>query len=185
MSRSSERRRGAVGLAGLLALAGVLLFATPIATADPGTDAPVLAVEAPVVDIEFSTSDLQRAVRVDESTSRVRVTLDATVLFGKDRSTIRPGAARRLNDVAKALRSRGPGEVRIVGYTDDLGSAAHGLDLSRRRARAVAGALRRDLPASSYPFTVVGKGEADPVVPNTSEASRRINRRVVVTYHAH
>jgi outer membrane protein OmpA-like peptidoglycan-associated protein len=153
-----------------------------MATAAPDPEASVLDIEAPVVDIEFSTADLKREMRVDQSPRAVRVTLDATVLFGKDSATIRPGAARRLNEVATTLTSRGPGGVRIVGYTDDLGSAEHGLDLSARRARAVAAALRRDLPASTYPFSVVGKGEADPAAPNTSEANRKLNRRVVITY---
>ena len=152
------------------------------AVAAPDPEAPVAAVDAPVVDIEFSTADLEREVRVDQSSRSVRVTLDARVLFGKDSASVRSGAARRLNAVASTLASRGAGRVRIVGYTDDLGSAQHGRDLSRRRARAVAAVLRRDLPASSYSFAVVGQGEADPVVPNTSESNRKLNRRVVVTY---
>ena len=42
--------------------------------------------------------------------------------------------------------------------------------------------LRRSLPAGEFEMTVVGKGEADPAVPNTSDANRRVNRRVVVLY---
>lgn len=52
---------------------------------------------------------------------------------------------------------------------------------SDRGAQAVAAVLRRSLPAPSYPFVVVGRGESDPAVPNTSEKNRRINRRVVIT----
>ena len=104
------------------------------------------------------------------------------MLFGKDSAKIRAGAARRLTEVSTELKRRRPGSVSIVGYTDDLGSAAHGLDLSKRRARAVAGVLRPDLPKSSYRFEIIGRGEADPAVPNTNERNRRINRRVVITY---
>ena len=39
----------------------------------------------------------------------------------------------------------------VTGYTDDLGSAAHGLDLSERRARRVAHELRQVLPAKTVP----------------------------------
>jgi outer membrane protein OmpA-like peptidoglycan-associated protein len=160
-----------------------------IASAEPVTPAPVQdvvaptsGIVAPVLDIQFAEADLKREARVEKKPASVKVTLDSTVLFAKDSARIRPSAANRLHEVAADLRARGPGAVRIVGYTDDLGTAAHGLDLSRRRARAVAGVLRRDLPTAGYPFTVRGKGEADPAVPNTSEANRRINRRVVVTY---
>jgi outer membrane protein OmpA-like peptidoglycan-associated protein len=70
----------------------------------------------------------------------------------------------------------------ITGYTDDLGSAAHGGDLSRRRAKPVGDVLRRDLPNHDYPFALAGKGETDPAVPNTSEANRKKNRRVVIVF---
>ena len=69
-------------------------------------------------------------------------------------------------------------------YTDDLGTEAHGLTLSRQRAQAVSEVLRRYMPRSSFTFKVRGRGESHPAVPNTSEKNRRINRRVVVIYQA-
>jgi flagellar motor protein MotB len=80
------------------------------------------------------------------------------------------------------LQRRGRGKITIVGYTDDLGSAQHGLVLSRRRAAAVARVLRPNLDEADYPFSVSGRGEADPAVPNTSEKNRKLNRRVELTY---
>ena len=71
---------------------------------------------------------------------------------------------------------RGPGRVSIVGYTDDLGSAHHGLVLSRQRAAAVARVLQPKLDKADYTFRVSGRGEADPAVPNTSEKNRKLNR---------
>ncbi len=188
-ARSGVRRLGGRGRRLLLVAAclasgsGLLSWtgASPSAAA-PKPDAPVLAISAPVVDIVVSTADPKREVRVDRSRNSVRVTLDATVLFGRDSAAIRSSSAKRLSGMADELRGRGAGRVRIVGYTDDLGSAAHGRALSRRRAQAVAAALRSELSAATYPFIVIGRGEAEPAVPNTSEANRRINRRVVVTY---
>jgi peptidoglycan-binding protein ArfA len=69
----------------------------------------------------------------------------------------------------------------IVGYTDDLGSAQHGLVLSRRRAAAVARVLRPQLDKTDYTFSVSGRAEADPAVPSTSEKNRKLNRRVELT----
>lgn len=140
------------------------------------------SVIAPVIDIVVSTSDLGGGTRTDERRTQVDVTLQAETYFPKDSPRLRPGARSQLREVAADLRRRGPGKVRIVGYTDDLGSKARGLVLSRQRAAAVAGVLRGLLPAAQYPFTVLGRGESDPAVPNTSEKNRKLNRRVTVSY---
>jgi outer membrane protein OmpA-like peptidoglycan-associated protein len=141
-----------------------------------------IEVVAPVLDIEFSSADVEGVARIEEQPDELRVTLDSTVLFAKDSARLRGAAGKRLREVAASLEDAGEGPLEIVGYTDDLGSAAYGLDLSRRRARAVATELRPLLPASAYPFTVIGKGEADPAVPNNSERNRRLNRRVEITF---
>ena len=89
----------------------------------------------------------------------------------------------KITELAEQLRRPGPGQITVTGYTDDLGSAAHGLHLSQRRAAAVAKLLDNSLGASWPTITVVGRGEADPAVPNTNEKNRQLNRRVVITVH--
>jgi outer membrane protein OmpA-like peptidoglycan-associated protein len=156
--------------------------AEPIAaTPEGGGTAQVVDITAPVVDIVTATSDLAGTVIDKESQRRVTLVLDATVLFGKDSAVLTGQARSVLARVVRRLQQLGPGTLRVVGYTDDLGSAQHGLVLSRQRAAAVAGALRPQLPAGDYRFVVEGKGEADFVAPNTSEANRRKNRRVEIT----
>lgn len=183
MSRCS--RRVAAGLAVVLVTAALARPAPAFAEdTAPVLDivAPVLDIVAPRSDISFNESDLKRQARVETTPQRTKITLDATVLFAKDSATINPRAQGRLGEIGRRLAGRGAGSVSITGYTDDLGSAAHGLTLSRQRANAVARVLRRDLPPSAFPFEVTGKGEEDPAVPNTSERNRTINRRVVVDY---
>jgi outer membrane protein OmpA-like peptidoglycan-associated protein len=143
---------------------------------------PVVPLVRPVLDISFGDADLKSEARVEQLPRKTTVTLDSTVLFGKDSAKINSKAEGRLREVGAQLKTRGPGSVRVTGYTDDLGSAAHGRTLSRQRANAVAAVLRQDLPAASFTFSTVGKGEADPAAPNTSEKNRRTNRRVVVLY---
>ncbi len=92
---------------------------------------------------------------------------------------MQPGAKTRIRRAARWLRARGPGDVTVIGYTDDLGPPQHGLDLSYRRAAAVARILRDALPGRVIAYT--GMGEANPRRPNTSEANRRQNRRVIIT----
>jgi outer membrane protein OmpA-like peptidoglycan-associated protein len=179
VSRCSSRRLAVP--ATVVAVVAVAAGLVAPAWAGSGS-APVVDVVAPVVDISFPTADLAGAARVEEAPREVKVVLSSEVLFGKDSARIRPTVLSRLREVAGALERGGPGRLAIVGYTDDLGSAAHGLALSRQRAAAVARALRPLLPSSSYPFAVSGKGEAEPAVPNDSEAHRRLNRRVEITF---
>jgi outer membrane protein OmpA-like peptidoglycan-associated protein len=106
----------------------------------------------------------------------------ARVLFETDRAEIRPRAAAALRTIARRIR-RGPpaGALLVEGHTDDRGAASYGLDLSERRAEAVADWL---VTAAGFPRGVIttrGFGEAAPVVPNTSDANRQQNRRVVIT----
>jgi len=189
MSRSSDRwdrgRRVLTGVTVLL-LGGAIVSPVP-AAADPAEPVvkmvtPVIDLKRPVLDLHFGEADLKREARVEQSPKQTTITLDSTILFGKDSAKINGKAGGRLQEVARQLKGRGPGKVSVTGYTDDLGSAAHGKTLSLQRARAVAKVLRRDLAASSFPIAVAGRGEADPAVPNKNEANRRINRRVVVVY---
>jgi len=143
---------------------------------------PVLTIKAPVLDISFGEADLKRRARVDRTPRRTVVTFDSTVLFAKDSPKINSRARGRLTEVGRELRDQGAGSIKITGYTDDLGTEAHGLTLSRQRAQAVSKVLRRYLPRSGFTFRVRGLGESHPAVPNTSEKNRKINRRVVVIY---
>jgi outer membrane protein OmpA-like peptidoglycan-associated protein len=143
---------------------------------------PTLDLEVRSIDLVVVSQDLEGTSTTESSNDELDVTLDSSVLFGKDSAELRPGAREKLAEVARQLEDRGPGEVRVVGHTDDLGSAAHGYDLSRRRAASVRSVLAPDL--SGYDISTVGKGEDEPRVPNTSEANRALNRRVEIHYTA-
>ena len=69
----------------------------------------------------------------------------------------------------------------VEGHTDDPSGEGYNLALSKRRAESVARWLTTvgRVPASR--LQVVARGESSPVVPNDSEAHRRLNRRVVVS----
>ena len=77
----------------------------------------------------------------------------------------------------------GKGTLKIIGYTDNTGSPAHNLDLSRRRAAAVAAGMRSLLEADVR-LPTSGMGEADPVAPNETPQGRALNRRVSVVFAA-
>ena len=159
----------------------LLAVATPEPFDEPA-GYPTLDLTAQTLDLAVVSQDLAGTSTTRASNDRLDVTLASSVLFGKDSAELLPGARRQLQEVVTQLQERGPGEVRIVGHTDDLGSAAHGYDLSRRRAAAVQAVLGPEL--SGYDITTAGKGEDEPRVPNTSEENRSLNRRVEIHYTA-
>lgn len=172
MSRSANRRLAAA------VLAATLLAAGNAQAADPGLGHTHELI-AHTYDLHATTTDPGRTARVTTHGQDIDVVLDSNVLFAKDSDRLQPKARTVLVDLAAQIRSHGPGQLEITGYTDDLGSAEHGLELSRRRAAAVATQLGK-LPGVRV--TTMGKGEQDPAVPNTSESHRAQNRRVEIHY---
>jgi uncharacterized repeat protein (TIGR01451 family) len=74
-----------------------------------------------------------------------------TVLFDTDAATIRPAFRPLIEAMATRIAaSPRPLEVQVTGFADARGSAAHNTDLSRRRAAAVAEALRAALPPEAH-----------------------------------
>jgi hypothetical protein len=67
----------------------------------------------------------------------------------------------------------------VIGHTDSDGSPEYNMDLSSRRAAAVAGVL---LEEGVAPFRVrsFGRGEEQPVATNLTPEGRAQNRRVEV-----
>ncbi len=202
MSRSGERRGPhrvvAIGLVGLAAGLGLALSGGGLGAAAPRATPSVKSVWAPTpmpapvqkpvedirggepIDILVVTEDIEGTAQVAEGPRTTDVTLNSNVLFAKDSDVIRPEARSRLNEVTAQLKQQGPGRLAIVGYTDARGSSAPGQDLSRRRAAAVRAIVEPGLPGVT--ITTEGRGEADPVVPNTSEENRAKNRRVELHY---
>ena len=117
---------------------------------------------------------------------RIQMTLGDAILFDLDSAAIRPDAARQLQRVAGVIRARAADRVLILGHTDSMGSDAHNLELSYRRAEAVKRwlVLSEGIPASF--MAVQGVGAAYPVASNRlpdgsdNPAGRARNRRVEI-----
>ena len=67
--------------------------------------------------------------------------------------------------------------VLIEGHTDDLGSETYNLKLSIKRSEKIRQLLISG-DVSDELISVIGYGESQPVVPNTSAENRSINRRI-------
>lgn len=104
------------------------------------------------------------------------------ILFRHNSDQINPISNKELNRTAALLKKYPENTITINGYTDSTGNAAYNVDLSQRRAKAVADALiERGVPASQVSYH--GFGAANPVASNDTAADRAKNRRVELEIH--
>jgi outer membrane protein OmpA-like peptidoglycan-associated protein len=101
------------------------------------------------------------------------------VLFDTGRAELKPGAARKLDQLVQFLMEHPERRVQIDGFTDSVGSDSYNEELSRRRADSVKAALlSRGVDASRV--STEGYGKAYPVANNGDSGGRQLNRRVEV-----
>ena len=119
------------------------------------------------------------AVEVIMVTKENPVRLQADTLFAFDSADLTSNGKAALNDMlgkltAESLQNQ---KLEIRGYTDEIGTDAYNLDLSKRRAAAV-----RDYLVSQGidggRIETRGYGDASPIAPNDTEAGRQRNRRI-------
>ncbi|MFI1097171.1 OmpA family protein [Streptomyces sp. NPDC020917] len=150
------------------------------------TLAPPKVLDIVSVSDQSSVSASQPQQREETSNATVTYALQAEVLFPKDSANLSPTATSRLQVIAADINSRHvTSPIRVFGFTDNLGTSAHGLVLSKQRADAVYKVLARELGAlgdGSHTFQVRGYGEDYPIADNSTETSRRQNRRVEITF---
>jgi OmpA-OmpF porin, OOP family len=101
------------------------------------------------------------------------------VFFDWDRSNLSQQALATIQQAADAYKTKGSARITATGHTDRSGPESYNMALSLRRANTVKDALVRDgVPATA--ISVVGKGEADPLVPTADGVREPQNRRVVI-----
>lgn len=100
------------------------------------------------------------------------------VQFGYDSSKIDRRSEPLLDQIGYALKSNPDiGNIRVEGYTDNVGDPRFNQRLSQERAQAVREALiKRGVDGKR--LTTRGFGETHPIAPNRSPAGRAKNRRV-------
>ncbi len=77
-------------------------------------------------------------------------------------------------DIAKSF---GNSRIRIEGNTDNVGSKTSNINLSKKRARAVASYLMQEHGMPGNRFIIVGNGPDKPVASNNTKEGRAKNRR--------
>ncbi|MFI9721730.1 OmpA family protein [Streptomyces sp. NPDC052396] len=132
-----------------------------------------------VLELKTIIGDEGGRERREDSTSDVKFELQAEVLFPKDSAQLAGNS--RIRAIADEIRKQRAHQVQIFGFTDNLGSHDHGLELSKQRADAVQKELAKYLDAD-VSYQIRGYAEDRPVAANDTEEGRAKNRRVEVTF---
>ncbi|MGN6179638.1 MAG: OmpA family protein [Mucilaginibacter sp.] len=140
---------------------------TPSGTQVDGAGCPLPAAKAPVR--VYVTKEDQQVV--NEAVKNLEFD------FGK--ATIREHSDESLNKLAQLMVNK-HFHLKLAGYTDNIGSVAANLKLSRDRANAVKTYLATQGVNPSM-IQAEGYGKANPIASNKTDAGRQLNRRVEFT----
>jgi len=157
--------------------------AIPAPAPEPAHVAPVVVLTDfdgdGVPDDRDHCANTLRGVKVDANGCAIQkqtVTLQ-NIEFDFNSAHLRSSSNHSLDEAARFLQGEPKVNLDIVGHTDNVGSNAANLKLSRERAQAVKDYLVAH-GADGTRLNAKGYGESQPVASNSSEAGRQANRRV-------
>jgi outer membrane protein OmpA-like peptidoglycan-associated protein len=97
--------------------------------------------------------------------------------FKANSAELLPASLDEIDNIVAQMKRKATLKIEITGHTSSEGEADFNQKLSEQRAKTVRNELlKRGIPAERV--IAQGKGESEPLVPETDEASRAKNRRV-------
>ena len=99
------------------------------------------------------------------------------VFFDFDKDELSAVAKDHLAAIAEITRSYEKPVVTVLGNADQVGATDYNLDLSQRRAKAVAEELKAN---GITPDAVLARGDQAPSVANPERAPEAMNRRALI-----
>jgi len=111
--------------------------------------------------------------------SSEKVTYAADAFFDFDKSTLKPEAKSKLDDLVSKTKDINLEVIIAVGHTDSVGSDAYNDKLSVRRAESIKTYLTSKGLEANRVYTE-GKGKRQPVADNKTAEGRAKNRRVEI-----
>ncbi|MCJ0742072.1 OmpA family protein [Pedobacter montanisoli] len=107
------------------------------------------------------------------------VRFDSGILFDFNKTDLKDEAKKNIQSLAASLNQYPGTDVKVIGHTDNIGTAAVNQSVSEKRAAAVkAYAVSQGVPSSR--LVTEGRGFSDPIADNSTEAGRAANRRVEI-----
>ncbi len=129
---------------------------------------------------EAEIENVEIAILEDQS---VKVSVRGPMFFELGKADLRWEMRDFLSKLARIIQQT-PYHVNVVGHTDDYpintGEFPSNWELSVTRAARVARYLVEQEGVDPTRFTVMGRSEFDPLLPNTDERARAQNRRVEI-----
>lgn len=102
------------------------------------------------------------------------------ILFDTGKADVKDESKPALEQVAKLLSDHPDWKIWVVGHTDTVGQLASNMDLSKRRAAAVAQMLQTQYHIAPARLGSYGNGPYAPVATNDTDEGRAQNRRVEI-----
>ena len=106
---------------------------------------------------------------------------DEAALFEFDKADLKPAGKEQLNAYREKAKTdlSSAKKVRIVGYTDNTGTAEHNSKLSQQRAEVVRDYLV-SVGVDPKNLEAVGAADANPIADNSTKEGQAKNRRVEI-----
>ncbi|WP_026944960.1 OmpA family protein [Algoriphagus marincola] len=101
------------------------------------------------------------------------------IFFDFDKFDLKPESLSSLRRLVKFLDENPNVNIMITGHTDNVGSSAYNQKLSLQRAESVRDYLVEHGVLSGRAM-VEGKGDREPMVPNTNSKNQALNRRITI-----
>jgi flagellar motor protein MotB len=117
-------------------------------------------------------NEIENSLTVDKHTDVYGIYFD----FAS--ATLRAESEPVLREIADTLRTHNDWKLQINGHTDNIGTDAQNLELSRQRAAAVRAALMGGFQVDGARLSINGLGASQPKESNETVSGRARNRRV-------
>ncbi len=120
-----------------------------------------------------------KGAKVERVGEGILITFDSGILFDVNSSGLKSETKSNLERLSGTLKKYDDTDVRVLGHTDNTGTAEYNLELSKRRATSVKSYLISQ-GIEDGRLKINGYGEADPLATNETSEGRQLNRRVEI-----
>jgi outer membrane protein OmpA-like peptidoglycan-associated protein len=115
--------------------------------------------------------------------SGIVLTLPEGMLFAQESDELSSASRDNLRRLASSFEKYPNTRIMIVGHSDTQGGSERNVNLSERRAQALASFLEQT-GVNRARMTTIGRGDAEPIATNDTDAGRQWNRRVEIAIYA-
>jgi OOP family OmpA-OmpF porin len=141
--------------------------------------APLLAIA--FLALSLSACNKEPAPKASAAKAPTVMKFDEAALFDFDKADLKPEGKEQLNAYREKAKTdlSSAEKVKVVGYTDNTGTAEHNSKLSQQRAEVVRDYLV-SIGVDPKKLEAVGAADANPVADNSTKEGQAKNRRVEI-----